>query len=168
MKKVFYIFCFSLLFYCSAAQKIQKEKYPKKAAIYSAIIPGSGQIYTKTYWKVPIIYGGMITSVYYIHKENKSYNKFKDAAIKSNENNNSTQLVDGQEYSYNDLKSYKDLYRRNRDISYLCFIGVYILNIVDASVNAHLYQYDISDDISLDIDPAILFNQTGISLTVNL
>ena len=136
--------------------------------MYSAIIPGSGQIYTKTYWKVPIIYGGLITSAYYINKENIEYKKFRDAAIKSNENGNTPEEVDGQEYSYTDLKNYKDLYRRNRDISYLCFIGVYILNIVDASVNAHLYQYDISDDISLNIDPTILFNKTGISLTVKL
>ena len=72
------------------------------------------------------------------------------------------------EYSSGDLIILKDFYRRNREISILCLVGTYILNIVDASVDAHLFYYDISEDISLNITPTSTKEFSGISLTLNL
>ena len=146
-----------------SSQRIKKEKSPKKAAIFSAIIPGYGQIYTKKYWKVPIIYGGLVTSVYFINDNNIQYKEYKNAALVSYETEEN-QLG----YTYSELIILKDHYKRNREISYFSFVGVYILNIIDASVNAHLFHFDVSDDISLNIRPYSTFSNTGVSFSLNL
>ena len=73
MKRTYIFFICTLISLSISSQKIQKDKSPKKAAIYSAILPGSGQVYTKKYWKVPIIYGGLITSAYFINDNTKNY-----------------------------------------------------------------------------------------------
>ena len=71
-------------------------------------------------------------------------------------------------YTYSELITLKDHYKRNREISYFSFVGVYILNIIDASVNAHLFHFDVSDDISLNIRPYSTFSNTGVSFSLNL
>ena len=163
MKKVYILFICTLL----SISVFSQVKSPKKAAIYSAILPGTGQVYTKKYWKVPIIYAGILSSAYYINENNKKYNLYKSAAINSINNNSSNQIVNGNDYSYSELKILKDYYRRNREISYFSFIAVYVLNVVDASVGAHLYHFNVSDDISLNITPFSNFNNQGINLSLN-
>lgn len=151
------------------AQDISKQiQSPKKAALLSLTLPGLGQVYNKKYWKVPIIYAGLITSAYYITENHQQYEQYKDAyLIRIDNNPNTTDNYVGQ-YSSNDLVVLKDFYRRNREISILCFIGTYILNVVDASVDAHLFDYDISDNISLRVSPKTTKDFSGISLTLNL
>ena len=148
----------------TSAQEIE-NKIPRKAGLYSAILPGAGQVYTKKYWKIPIIYAGLITSAYFINDNSIQYKKYQTAAILSNETEEN-QLG----YTYSQLITLVDNYRRNREISILCFIGTYILNIVDASVSAHLFHYDVSDDLSLHIQPVYFSkeNATGLSLSFNL
>ena len=163
MKKVYILFLCTLL----SLSVFSQVKSPKKAAIYSAILPGTGQVYTKKYWKVPIIYAGILSSAYYINENNKKYNLYKSAAINSINNNSSNQIVNGNDYSYSELKILKDYYRRNREISYFSFIAVYVLNVVDASVGAHLYHFNVSDDISLNITPFSNFNNQGLNLSLN-
>lgn len=150
-----------------SAQEIER-KIPRKAGLYSAIIPGAGQLYTKKYWKIPIIYAGLITSAYYMKESDNSYQLYRETYLnRMNENN--SDIFQGQ-YSDADLKTLTNYYRRNREISILCFLGTYILNIVDASVSAHLFNYDISDDLSLHIQPIYFSkeNTTGIALCFNL
>ena len=145
-----------------------KTKIPEKAGLYSAIIPGAGQFYTKKYWKIPIVYAGLITSAYYIKENNDSYQLYKNTYLNRLQNNNSDEFYGT--YSNTDLKTLSDYYRRNREISILCFFGTYLLNIIDASVSAHLFDYDVSDDLSLHIQP-IYFpkeNTTGLALSFNL
>ena len=163
MKSTYLFFICTLISLSISSQKIQKEKSPKKAAIYSAVIPGAGQIYTKKYWKVPVIYGGLLTSVYFINDNNNQYNEYRDAALLSYETGE-----DQLGYTYSELIILKDHYKRNREISYFSFVGVYILNIIDASVNAHLFNFDVSDDISLNIRPYSTFSNTGVSFSLNL
>jgi hypothetical protein len=163
MKKAYILFLCTLL----SLSVFSQVKSPKKAAIHSAILPGTGQIYTKKYWKVPIIYAGILSSAYYINENNKKYNLYKSAAINSINNNSSNQIVNENDYSYSELKTLKDHYRRNREISYFSFIAVYVLNVVDASVGAHLYHFNVSDDISLNITPFSNFNNQGINLSLN-
>ncbi|MBT6807898.1 MAG: hypothetical protein HOA52_00230, partial [Flavobacteriales bacterium] len=141
MKGKYILFFCTLISFSVFSQKVVKEKSPKKAAIYSAILPGSGQVYTKKYWKVPIIYGGLITSGYFIKNNNDRYIMYKEATLNSLNDNTSSQIVEGVTIEYDNLKIIKDHYRRNREISILCFVGTYILNIVDASVNAHLFHF---------------------------
>ncbi len=163
MKRKYIYFICTLISLSISSQKIQKDKSPKKAAIYSAVIPGAGQIYTKKYWKVPIIYGGLVTSAYFINDNNNQYKEYREAALLSYETGE-----DQLGYTYSELITLKDHYKRNREISYFSFVGVYILNIIDASVNAHLFNFDVSDDISLNIRPYSTFSNTGVSFSLNL
>ena len=144
------------------------EKVPKRAALYSAILPGAGQVYTKKYWKVPIIYAGLITSAYYINESNDFYQLYKSTYL-NRINGITTDEFQGT-YSDSDLRTLTDHYRRNREVSALLFTLTYVLNIVDASVNAHLFDYDVSDDLSLHIQPMYFSkeNATGLSLSFNL
>ncbi len=167
-KKIFlFIFCFSLISFANAQDLTEPIKSPRKAAILSSVLPGLGQIYNKRYWKVPIIYAGLLTSTYYINDNNIQYKRYKNAYLKRLDNNPNNDDFVG-EYSSGDLLILKDFYRRNREISILCFLGTYIINILDASVDSHLFDYDISEDISLQIKPTSTANLNGLSLTLNL
>jgi len=164
----FILFCFFFLSVVKAQDLSQPIQSPKKAAMLSAAFPGLGQVYNKKYWKVPIIYAGLLTSVYYINDNNIKYKQYKDAYIIRMDNNPNTMDDYVGEYSNGDLIILKDFYRRNREISILCFVGTYILNIVDASVDAHLFDYDISDDISFHVYPTSTSDFNGFCLTLNL
>lgn len=163
MIKITSIFFSVLLSFSGSSQEILEEKSAKKAAIYSAIIPGAGQVYTRKYWKVPIVYGSLLTSVYFIHENQKEYNLYKTTSL----NRINGDASDNLEYTDSELITLKDYYRRNRDVSYFSFISIYILNIIDASVNAHLFKYDVSDDISINLHPIINLSKAEVSLTIN-
>lgn len=162
IQRIFIIIICTLLSTNIFSQKIKKDKSPKKAALYSAILPGTGQIYTQKYWKTPLIYIGIITSVYFIEENNKQYNNYKEAALLSYETGEN-QLG----HTYSELKTLKDHYRRNKDVSYFSLAAIYLLNIVDASVNAHLYNFDVSEDISININPNLSLYNSGVTLSLN-
>jgi len=167
-KKIFlFFFCFFLISFTNAQDLTEPIQSPRKAAILSATLPGLGQVYNKKYWKIPIIYAGLLTSVYYINDNNVEYKRYKNAYLRRLDNNPDNDDFVG-EYSNGDLLILKDFYRRNREVSILCFIGTYIINVLDASVDAHLFDYDISEDISLQITPTSTANFNGLSLTLNL
>ena len=162
-----FIFCFSVISFANAQDLTEPIKSPRKAAILSSTLPGLGQIYNKKYWKVPIIYAGLLTSAYYINENNIQYKQYKNAYLRRLDNNPNNDDFVGK-YSSGDLLILKDFYRRNREISILCFVGTYIINILDASIDSHLFDYDISEDISLQIKPTSTANINGLSLTLNL
>ena len=167
-KKIFlFFFCFFLISFTNAQDLTEPIQSPRKAAILSATLPGLGQVYNKKYWKIPIIYAGLLTSVYYINDNNVEYKRYKNAYLRRLDNNPDNDDFVG-EYSSGDLLILKDFYRKNREVSILCFIGTYIINVLDASVDAHLFDYDISEDISLQITPTSTANFNGLSLTLNL
>jgi hypothetical protein len=122
---------------------------PSKAAFYSAILPGLGQAYNKKYWKIPIVYGAMGTSLYFYIDQNRKYHSYRDAYKRRLAGFNDDQ------YQYLDdsrLISAQRLFQRNRDLSLLVCIGFYVLNIVDANVDAHLIQFNVSDKLSFQPD----------------
>ena len=164
LKKILIAFFVGFSFTTSA--QVYREKIPKKAGLYSAILPGAGQVYTKKYWKVPVIYGGLITSAYYINESNDLYQLYKSTYL----NRLDGDFTDNLNYSDSDLRTLSEYYRRNREVSVLLFTLTYILNIVDASVNAHLFDYDVSEDLSLHIQPVYFSkeNASGILLSFNL
>ena len=164
LKKILIAFFVGFSFTTSAQE--YGEKIPKKAGLYSAILPGSGQVYTKKYWKVPVIYGGLITSAYYINESNDLYQLYKSTYL----NRLDGDFSDNLNYFDSDLRTLTEHYRRNREVSALLFTLTYILNIVDASVNAHLFDYDVSEDLSLHIQPVYFSkeNASGFSLSFNL
>lgn len=121
---------------------------PSKAAFYSAIVPGLGQAYNKKYWKIPLAYGAIGTSLYFYIDNNKKYHNYRDAY---------KQRLLGlkDKYDYLDdsrLIAAQRFYQRNRDLSLLVTVGFYILNIVDANVDAHLIQFNVSDKLSFQPD----------------
>ena len=118
-----FIFCFSVIYFANAQDLTEPIKSPRKAAILSSALPGLGQIYNKKYWKVPIIYVGLITSAYYIKDNHNQYKQYKEAYLIRIDNDPNTIDDFVSEYSSGDLIILKDFYRRNREISILCFFG---------------------------------------------
>ncbi|MDR0660510.1 MAG: DUF5683 domain-containing protein [Prevotellaceae bacterium] len=144
--------------------KTDKSVLPEKPTIYSALIPGLGQIYNKEYWKVPIIYGGLAFCGYLINHNNIQYNRFRDAYNNATGTPSKPHEFENKNYTPENLKYFRDGYRRNRDYSILAFVIVYALNIIDANVFAHLADYDISDNLSMKFEPT-LFDLTLTPIT---
>jgi hypothetical protein len=139
---------------------------PSKAAFYSAILPGLGQAYNKKYWKIPIVYGAIGTSLYFYFDNNTKYNSYRDAYKRR------LAGFEDDQYQYlddNRLIEAQKFYQRNRDLSLLFVIGFYILNIVDANVDAHLIQFNVSEKLSLapDVYQNDFTTKPNIGLTFN-
>jgi hypothetical protein len=138
---------------------------PRKATIYSAVLPGLGQIYNRKYWKVPIVYGGFVTLGYFINFNNNEYTKYRQAysdIIDNDPNTNShmslkvnpSLLKPENKADYTEaLRGAKDGWRRNRDLVVIGTAVFYALNIIDASVDAHFFNFDISDDLAIKWAP---------------
>ena len=125
---------------------------PARAALYSALLPGLGQAYNKDYWRIPIYCGGMMALGYFIHFHQTHYQKYR------NDYNNSRKIP--SEYAGNqspdNLKWYRDSYRRYRDYCILGGILLYAVNIIDANVFAYLQDFDVSDDLSFHVRPGFI------------
>ena len=125
---------------------------PARAAFYSSVLPGLGQANNRRYWKIPIIYAGIGTGVYFYMRNDADYNRFRDAykrrlaGFTDDEffGTGSTPLI-----SNNRLIDAQKSTQRNKNVSIIVSLGFYLLNIIDANVDAHLKQYDISDDLSI-------------------
>jgi len=129
---------------------LENKISPRRAAIYSAILPGLGQAYNKKYWKIPVVYSIFAFMLFVVDDNNSKYQKFKEAYI--NYDKNPPDWLPS--YMTKDLvKTRKDTFRRDRDLSIIVTAGFYLLNILDANVDAHMMDYDISDDLSLKIIP---------------
>lgn len=144
---------------------------PQRALWLSLILPGAGQIYNRKYWKLPIVYGGFLGCTYAFLWNQQMYMDYSQAYLDimdSNPNTNSyknmfppTYDIEGRLEQFKSIfKSRKDRYRRWRDLSAFCFVGVYLLSVVDAYVDAQLSVFDISPDLSLRISPAV-FDSPG-------
>lgn len=142
---------------------------PAKAAFYSAVFPGMGQVYNKKYWKLPLVYGALGTTIYFYINNNKKYHLYRNAYKSRLEG------FTGDEFSYLDnsrLISAQKFYQKNRDLSALLTGLFYILNIVDANIDAHLMQFNVNDNLTLK--PNLYRNEftseqnLGICLTLKL
>ena len=132
----------------------------KKATTLSLICPGAGQIYNKSYWRAPIVWGGLASMIYVVDWNNRGFQRFKKAySLLSDYEQNPDKYPDGPadefkgRYSSTFIKNLRDSNRRNRDLSILLTAGVYIFQAVDAHVDAHLKDFDISDDLTVDLKP---------------
>ena len=155
------------------------EKYnplaPQRAAFYSAVLPGLGQVYNKKYWKIPIVYAGMAAGVYFYLRNDQDYDRFRNAYKRrlagftddefygDNENPliSDQRLIDAQKTA-----------QKNKDVSIIVSIAFYLLNIIDANVDSHFRQFNVSDELSLK--PKLNFNPVnsqsnyGLSFTYRL
>ena len=141
---------------------------PKRAMWLAIVLPGAGQIYNRKYWKLPLVYGGFVGCVYAMQWNNmmfrdysKAYQDIMDTDPRTQSYNQflhlGTRITDENKTQYQNIfKSRKDKYRRWRDLSFFCLLGVYALSIVDAYVDASLSEFDISDDLSLRVEPAVM------------
>lgn len=147
---------------------------PAKAAFYSAILPGLGQAYNKSYWKIPIVYGALGTGIYFYQRNDKQYKRYRDAYKRRLDGFTDDEFygdrADGRpRLSDEGLRSAQKFYQRNKEISLLVTVGLYALNIIEANVDAHLKQFNIDENLSvephLDIDPLDNRAFYGASLT---
>jgi hypothetical protein len=139
---------------------------PAKAAFYSAVLPGLGQAYNKKYWKIPLVYGALGTSLYYVINSNKKYHQYRDAYKRRLEG------FTDDNFSYLDnsrLIAGQKFYQRNRDLSALITLGFYVLNIVDANVDAALIQFNVDENLSVRpiLYPNDVTLKTNVGLTIN-
>lgn len=134
----------------------------KKATTLACIFPGAGQIYNRSYWKVPFVVGGFASMIYCIDWNNRGFQRFKRAynlladyeEHPENYPNGPTDEFRGR-YSADFIKNLRDNYRRNRDLCIILSGALYVLQIIDAHVDAHLKDYDISDDLSMNLEPLV-------------
>lgn len=146
---------------------------PKRAMWLALVIPGAGQIYNRKYWKLPIIYGGIMGCLYAMNWNNMMYKDYSQAYLDIMDSDPSTQsynkflhlgrqITPANEARYKTIfKSRKDKYRRWRDLSFFCLLGVYAISVIDAYVDAELSEFDISKDLSLKVQPAVIGNGTS-------
>jgi hypothetical protein len=158
----------------------------KKATLYSAFFPGLGQIYNKKYWKLPLVYGSFIGCAYAINWNGSQYNGYRKAYIDFIDEDPATNSWEAYRYgiykredfenwtadmkrSFPDaLKSARDFHRRNRDLSYIVTVGVYAIWIVDTYVDAQLFDFDISPDLSVRIEPILFDRMLGQTRTFGM
>ncbi len=142
---------------------------PSKAAFYSAVLPGLGQGFNKKYWKIPIVYAAIGTSIYSYDFNHKKYWDYRNAykSRKAGYNNDPYQnlILDDDR-----LLDGADFHKKNRDLSMVFIVGFYILNILDANIDAHLKQYNVNESLSLKpyIENGTNFNYESVGISLNL
>ncbi len=154
------------------AEKKTKKQWmptPNRSVWLALAFPGAGQIYNRKYWKLPIIYGGFVGCAYALSWNGNMYKDYSQAyqdIMSDNPNNNSymdflpagytqEQVKARQSYYQELFKKRKDMYRRQRDLSIFAFIGVYLLSVIDAYVDAELSNFDITKDLGMKVEPAV-------------
>ena len=128
---------------------------PHKASILSAVLPGTGQLYNRKYWKAPIVWVGMGTCIYFIQDNKREYRRYKDAYLAMIDGDPATEDEFGGAYTPQQLLDVTDQYRRWLDLSYISLGLVYMLNVIDASVDAHFVRFDVSPDLALEVGPSL-------------
>lgn len=180
---------------------IRKPHSPHKATIMAMILPGSGQIYNGQWWKVSILYGGIAADIYGITWNNKRFREYRDAYIQwvqyleEKADNPETpypqnpawdkipkgfdvetdpylQTKAGQDWFKNTLNNRKTSFKRNRDLCLIVMAAIYAINIIDATVYAHFYDFEIDDNLSFHIQPSAVYSplgggQIGLTLSFN-
>jgi hypothetical protein len=142
---------------------------PKKATLYSTFLPGLGQVYNKKYWKVPVLYGLFGTFTYFLISNNKQYVIYRQA-YRDRVDGYTFQLTEGSYIELLDddqLKTEMKRWERNRNFNGIGIFLTYIANIIDANVDAHFFDYDISDDLSLHVMPYLppSLSKSGVGFT---
>jgi hypothetical protein len=140
----------------------KKMAPPKKAAVMSACLPGLGQVYNRKWWKVPVIYAGF-GGLTYGFIWNQNYVKDYRDALRSRYDDDPTTVDGFTRYSDDDLVTLKNYYQRYRDLYIIGAAALYTLQIVDATVDAHLATFDVSDDLSMKFSPSVFPTSQGIA-----
>lgn len=158
------LFAFSQVQDTSKAVLSKKEIYhrARMASLMSAIVPGAGQFYNHKYWKPPIIYAGLAGFGYMFITYRNEFKGYSNDLRALNDNDPSTNTPNSLKYNSDQLLGLKTDARKYRDIGLIGFSILYLVNIVDANVDAHLKSFDVSDDLSLNVRPYSTFGRTGL------
>jgi hypothetical protein len=154
----------------NAARPTQRN--PKRAALMSLTVPGLGQIYNKRYWKLPIVYGALGTAGFFVIRNRILFEEFKDAYVRDfNTLDGDVSGLSDLGYTLPALKEEAEFYQTNMEYAGVAFIAIYLLQVVDAAVDAHLYYFDVSEDLSFNWQPTIQYTATqrpinGLSLAL--
>ena len=143
---------------------------PGKATWSALVVPGGGQIYNHKYWKIPIVYGGFLGCAYALNWNNQMYSDYSQAYLDIMDDDPGTASYEdflpprynveaNKEYLTRVFKNRKDNYRRQRDLSIFCFIGVYLISVVDAYVDAELSNFDITENLTVQVRPSVIDHQ---------
>jgi len=165
--------------------KVEKKRInplaPSKAAFYSAVLPGLGQAYNKRYWKIPIVIGAIGVGIYAYKFNDDLYDRYRTAFKRRKAgftddefyDVNGSGIVPGNpDLSDNALQDGQERYQRDRDLALFITLALYALNIIDANVDAHLKQFNVDDNLGLDIKPYLEYNPIvgdpnyGVALTI--
>ena len=146
----------------------------KRAMWLAIVLPGAGQIYNRKYWKLPFVYGGFVGCAYAMRWNNQMFRDYSQAYMDIMDDDPNTQSYNqflhlGAKIDSSNLDRYqrlfknrKDKFRRWRDLSFFCLVGVYAISIIDAYVDASLSEFDISKDLSLRVEPTIINRSNGL------
>lgn len=145
---------------------------PARAAFYSAVLPGLGQAYNGRYWKIPIVYAALGVGTYFYISNDNEYHRYRDAyriRLAGGTNDEFSDENGAPLISDSGLQDAQEFYQRNKEVSLLVLIGLYALNIIDANVDAHLQQFNVSENLA--VKPAYNFNtftgKTDFGLSLN-
>lgn len=127
----------------------------KRATLYSAILPGAGQIYNRKYWKAPIVWGSLGLSIYFIQRNTREYERYRDGYVALVDDDPAT-VSEFEGSNAQSVRNVADTYHKWRDMSFLAVSAVYILNVVDATVDAHFVRFDVGEDLSMALVPTPL------------
>lgn len=135
----------------AACYKADKEPHPGRSTLYSLLLPGLGQAYNGEYWKIPVYYTGLLASAHFFATNNTNYRRYKRIH---------NEATSGAEYdgpiTADRALYYRNLFRRYRDYSVVALAGFYLLQVIDANVFAYMQDFDVTDDISLNVGPAVI------------
>lgn len=146
----------------------------KRAMWLAIVLPGAGQIYNRKYWKLPFVYGGFVGCAYAMRWNNQMFRDYSQAYMDIMDDDPNTQSYNqflhlGAKIDSSNIDRYqrlfknrKDKFRRWRDLSFFCLVGVYAISIIDAYVDASLSEFDISKDLSLRVEPTIINRSNGL------
>jgi hypothetical protein len=129
---------------------------PKKALLYAAVLPGLGQVYTKKYWKLPLVYGGIGATAYAINFYQEGYQKYRGELFYNLENGLSSPsaINPNVRFTTAQLRTLTDRFRRERDFMIVIMMGVYVLQMIDAHVDAHLKEFDLNPNLQVRVEPS--------------
>lgn len=167
MKHVLFVIGFFCLLVSSKAQQsdtliidtLKETHSPTKATLLSLAVPGLGQAYNKKYWKIPVVYAIIGAPLYFAIKQRNSYNDFKSAYVaRVDEDPNTIDSKYEKTYEDSELLSLIDFHRKNRDLLFVLTGLAYAMNVLDAAVDAHLYYFEVSDDLSARLKPSFQYS----------
>ena len=138
----------------------------QKSTFMSTICPGLGQAYNKKYWKIPVIYSALGGALYYYVNNNSKYDQYQSSYMAEIDSNPNT--INDSGYSAANLITLQDAYRNQRDLAGLMFVLIYCLNIIDASVDAHLTYYNLNDNLSLSLNVNAVANSEIVNVCLKL